>query len=371
MSQNRLPDERQEVLFFSTAQEGKRNVRATVIRPLTEQEADIDDVGPMFKIRLEDGIEQDAFEDELIPIDTLEDEEVVGLDRDGCVLQWNAHARMSENTGETLEQYGIRNLREHEAPRVGVPEGVWLRRVNTDAARKPVPGKRYVFFNANDSRVSTWCAEGRIDSPRTAYVESGFEATHWCEIPSEHDPRWRPGNPFYIPEAEGKGVLTQCPFYPSGRLGVCWERKEPGSRRDVNFPSFDGAKAWMLADELRGEALPLPDVTRKLQITHPRTGARFSVKGASAADWTDSWPSHMADGLPVSEGPGNINGSVFCFWLGQHTSPFCTDIVRTMTAFIGDHDVAAVRFVRAAPSKVHPAIAAAYTQLADRAGGTA
>ena len=56
--------------------------------------------------------------------DTLEDEEVVGLDLDGCVLQWNAETRMSENTGERLEQYGIRNLREHEAPRVGVPEGL-------------------------------------------------------------------------------------------------------------------------------------------------------------------------------------------------------------------------------------------------------
>ena len=55
MSQNRLSGERQEVLFYSTTQEGKRNVKATVIRLLTEQEADIDDVGPMFKIRLEDG----------------------------------------------------------------------------------------------------------------------------------------------------------------------------------------------------------------------------------------------------------------------------------------------------------------------------
>ncbi len=225
MSQNRLPDERQKVLFFSTAQEGKRNITATVLGPLTEQEADIDEVGPMFKILLEDGSEQDAFEDELIPIDTLEDEEVVGLDLDGCVLQWNAQTRISENTGEKLEQYGIHNLREHEAPRVGVPEGVWQQHVNTVTAREPVPGKRYVFFNSTDSRISTWCAEGRIDAPRTAYVESGFEATHWCEIPTEHDPRWRPGNPFHAPEAEGKGVLTQCPFYPSGRLGFAGNGK--------------------------------------------------------------------------------------------------------------------------------------------------
>lgn len=35
-----------------------------IIRPLTEQEADIDDVGPMFKCRSPQG-EFDAFEDEL------------------------------------------------------------------------------------------------------------------------------------------------------------------------------------------------------------------------------------------------------------------------------------------------------------------
>lgn len=37
-----------------------------VIRELTEEEADIFDVGKMFKIRFEDGFETDAFADELI-----------------------------------------------------------------------------------------------------------------------------------------------------------------------------------------------------------------------------------------------------------------------------------------------------------------
>ena len=40
----------------------------TVIRPLTRTEADITDVGPMYKIRFEDGYETDAFEDELLDI---------------------------------------------------------------------------------------------------------------------------------------------------------------------------------------------------------------------------------------------------------------------------------------------------------------
>lgn len=37
----------------------------TVMRPLTEDEADIFDVGNMYKIRFSDGYETDAFEDEL------------------------------------------------------------------------------------------------------------------------------------------------------------------------------------------------------------------------------------------------------------------------------------------------------------------
>ena len=43
----------------------------TIIRPLTVEEADIDDVGPMWRIRL-DGIEEketDAFEDELFELE--------------------------------------------------------------------------------------------------------------------------------------------------------------------------------------------------------------------------------------------------------------------------------------------------------------
>ena len=36
-----------------------------ILRPLTKEEADIEDVGMMYKIRFSDGFEVDAFEDEL------------------------------------------------------------------------------------------------------------------------------------------------------------------------------------------------------------------------------------------------------------------------------------------------------------------
>lgn len=37
-----------------------------IIRPLTEEEADIFDVGNMYKVRFIDGYERDAFENELL-----------------------------------------------------------------------------------------------------------------------------------------------------------------------------------------------------------------------------------------------------------------------------------------------------------------
>lgn len=40
--------------------------KVEVIRPLTEKEADISDVGNMYKVRFKDGYESDAFEYELL-----------------------------------------------------------------------------------------------------------------------------------------------------------------------------------------------------------------------------------------------------------------------------------------------------------------
>lgn len=38
---------------------------AVLVRPLTSDEADIDDVGPMWRVRFDNGEEHDAFADEL------------------------------------------------------------------------------------------------------------------------------------------------------------------------------------------------------------------------------------------------------------------------------------------------------------------
>ena len=53
---------------FNTTESGLKKYNGTeveVIRALTEKEADIDDVGNMYRVRFYDGYERDAFEDEL------------------------------------------------------------------------------------------------------------------------------------------------------------------------------------------------------------------------------------------------------------------------------------------------------------------
>lgn len=54
--------------IFNTTDSELRKYNGTeveVIRPLTEDEVDVFDVGNMYKVRFSDGYERDAFEDEL------------------------------------------------------------------------------------------------------------------------------------------------------------------------------------------------------------------------------------------------------------------------------------------------------------------
>lgn len=55
-----------KALFKSTTDRlDPYNGPVTIIRPLTNDEADISEVGPMFKVKAPDGTEFDVFEDEI------------------------------------------------------------------------------------------------------------------------------------------------------------------------------------------------------------------------------------------------------------------------------------------------------------------
>lgn len=46
------------------------------------------------------------------------DGEVVGLDRDGCLVLWNADSKRAENCGETVLEFGLDNLTNEEKSRL-------------------------------------------------------------------------------------------------------------------------------------------------------------------------------------------------------------------------------------------------------------
>jgi hypothetical protein len=49
------------------------------------------------------------------------DGEILGLDSDGCIIQWDGDSGAPYNCGETPEQFGIANITEAEAARLGIP----------------------------------------------------------------------------------------------------------------------------------------------------------------------------------------------------------------------------------------------------------
>lgn len=69
--------------------------------------------GDMVRITEPDGSELQCFVSELAG-----DGEVIGLDTDGCILQWNADDGSVYNCGETLAEFGADNLTESERARL-------------------------------------------------------------------------------------------------------------------------------------------------------------------------------------------------------------------------------------------------------------
>lgn len=56
---------------------------------------------------------------------TLEEGEVLGVCTSGMLVQWNADQK-ALYVSETLDEFGLGNLREHELPRVGVTHAAWV-----------------------------------------------------------------------------------------------------------------------------------------------------------------------------------------------------------------------------------------------------
>lgn len=50
-----------------------------------------------------------------------EDNEVVGIDKDGCIVQWDGENSRPYNCGETPQEFGLENLTDIEKERIKTP----------------------------------------------------------------------------------------------------------------------------------------------------------------------------------------------------------------------------------------------------------
>jgi hypothetical protein len=82
------------------------------------------------------------------------------------------------------------------------------------------------------------------------------------------------------------------------------------------------------------------------------TGRTFQLRTASSGDWAGEWPTDRTGEILVSETPGNCDGSVFGYWLGDKTLA-CEGVIPAIQAHMDDHDVVGVQVIYAFPDDAH------------------
>lgn len=119
--------------------------------------------------------------------------------------------------------------------------------------------KKTIFFDEHRATLSEWVHNGSLSDEFAFYVTNGFKPTHWLEIPDGQDSVWNKGNPAHVDGVLDKQVLTLSSFYPSGKLGAALEVKSSSPiGMYPNHPAFEGAKFWLLVEDLRDQAKPMP-----------------------------------------------------------------------------------------------------------------
>jgi hypothetical protein len=96
------------------------------------------------------------------------------------------------------------------------------------------------------------------------------------------------------------------------------------------------------------------------------TGRTFQLITACPRDWAGEWPTNRTGDILVSETPGNCDGSIFAFWLGDKTLS-SDGVLPAIRAHVDDHDVVGLRVIFAFPDDAHSSLKADLVQLKERA----
>jgi hypothetical protein len=95
------------------------------------------------------------------------------------------------------------------------------------------------------------------------------------------------------------------------------------------------------------------------------TGRTFQLRPASPSDWAGEWPTDRSGNILISEAPGNVDGSVFAYWLGDKTLT-CDGVLPAIQAHMDDHDVVGVRVIFAFPDDAHSSLKGDLAELKQR-----
>lgn len=109
--------------------------------------------------------------------------------------------------------------------------------------------------------------------------------------------------------------------------------------------------------------------TNPARAVQSTTGCTFQLRSACPSEWAGEWPTDRSGDILISETPGNAEGSVFAYWLGDKTLA-CDGVLPAIQAHMDDHDVVGVRVIFAFPDDAHSSLKGDLAELKKRASAT-
>lgn len=106
--------------------------------------------------------------------------------------------------------------------------------------------------------------------------------------------------------------------------------------------------------------------TNPARAVQSTTGRTFQLRPACPREWAGEWPTDRSGDIFISEAPGNSDGSIFAFWLGDKTLS-SDGVMQAIEAHIDDHDVVGLRVIFAFPDDAHSSLRSGLAELKQRA----
>lgn len=96
------------------------------------------------------------------------------------------------------------------------------------------------------------------------------------------------------------------------------------------------------------------------------SGAILALKTAHESEWAGQWPTDRCGEVLVSEMPGDRDGSIFGYWLGEK-SLACDQVLSSIKKHVDNHDAVGLYIIYCFPSDTHPSLRTDLEQLKEAA----